>query len=53
VAIDREGRECAELRRWEEHTHPGRQALIPGGVPHSAEAGLAEVISLNIWPPRA
>jgi hypothetical protein len=26
--------------------------LIPGGVPHSAEAGPAEVVTLNVWPPR-
>lgn len=32
---------------------PGQQVLIPGGVPHSAEAGAAEVVTLNVWPPRA
>ncbi len=31
---------------------PGAQVLIPGGVPHSAEAGPAEVVTLNVWPPR-
>jgi quercetin dioxygenase-like cupin family protein len=31
---------------------PGRQVLIPGGVAHSAEAGPAEVVTLNVWPPR-
>ena len=32
---------------------PGRQLLIPGGVAHSAEAGPSEVVTLNVWPPRA
>jgi quercetin dioxygenase-like cupin family protein len=32
---------------------PGRQVLIPGGVTHSAEAGPAQVVTLNVWPPRA
>jgi quercetin dioxygenase-like cupin family protein len=32
---------------------PGRQLLIPGGVAHSAEAGPADVVTLNVWPPRA
>jgi quercetin dioxygenase-like cupin family protein len=32
---------------------PGRHVLIPGGVPHSAEAGPEEVVTLNVWPPRA
>ena len=32
---------------------PGEQLLIPGGVPHSAVAGGAEVVTLNVWPPRA
>jgi quercetin dioxygenase-like cupin family protein len=31
---------------------PGEQLLIPGGVPHSAMAGAAEVVTLNVWPPR-
>jgi quercetin dioxygenase-like cupin family protein len=31
---------------------PGRQLLIPGGAAHSAEAGPAEVVTLNVWPPR-
>jgi unsaturated pyranuronate lyase len=31
---------------------PGAQVLIPGGVPHSAQAGPAEVVTLNVWPPR-
>ena len=31
---------------------PGAQVLIPGGVPHSACAGPAEVVTLNVWPPR-
>jgi quercetin dioxygenase-like cupin family protein len=31
---------------------PGAQALIPGNVPHSAEAGPDEVVTLNVWPPR-
>ncbi len=30
----------------------GEQLLIPGGVPHSATAGAAEVVTLNVWPPR-
>ena len=32
---------------------PGEQVLIPGGVPHSATAGPADVVTLNVWPPRA
>ncbi|MEP6642434.1 MAG: cupin domain-containing protein [Gaiellales bacterium] len=32
---------------------PGEQVLIPGGVPHSATAGSGEVVTLNVWPPRA
>jgi quercetin dioxygenase-like cupin family protein len=32
---------------------PGAQLLIPGGVPHSAQAGPAEVVTLNVWPPRS
>jgi quercetin dioxygenase-like cupin family protein len=31
---------------------PGQQVLIPGGVPHAAEAGPVEVVTLNVWPPR-
>jgi quercetin dioxygenase-like cupin family protein len=31
---------------------PGQQALIPGGLPHAAEVGDAEVSTLNVWPPR-
>jgi len=31
---------------------PGAQVLIPGGVPHSATVGAAEVVTLNVWPPR-
>ena len=31
---------------------PGAQLLIPGGVPHSATAGAAGVVTLNVWPPR-
>jgi quercetin dioxygenase-like cupin family protein len=31
---------------------PGQQVLIPGGVPHSARAGAADVVTLNVWPPR-
>jgi unsaturated pyranuronate lyase len=31
---------------------PGGQVLIPGGVPHSAVAGAAEAVTLNVWPPR-
>src|SRR5205085_12650580 len=30
----------------------GAQVLIPGGVPHAAVAGPAEVVTLNVWPPR-
>lgn len=32
---------------------PGRTALIPGGVPHSARVGAEEAVTLNVWPPRA
>ena len=32
---------------------PGRTALIPGGVPHSARVGAQEAVTLNVWPPRA
>jgi quercetin dioxygenase-like cupin family protein len=31
---------------------PGAQVLIPGDVPHSAQVGAAEVVTLNVWPPR-
>jgi unsaturated pyranuronate lyase len=31
---------------------PGAQVLIPGGVAHSAAAGPAAVVTLNVWPPR-
>jgi quercetin dioxygenase-like cupin family protein len=31
---------------------PGAQVLIPGDIPHSAAAGPAEVVTLNIWRPR-
>jgi quercetin dioxygenase-like cupin family protein len=34
------------------HLRAGEQLLIPGGVPHSATAGAAEVVTLNVWPPR-
>ena len=31
---------------------PGDAWMIPGGVPHSATAGSADVVTLNVWPPR-
>lgn len=45
IAFSIEGREI--------RLAPGQLALIPGGVPHSARAGDAEVVTLNVWPPRS
>ena len=35
------------------HLGPGQTVLVPGGVPHSARVGAEEVVTLNVWPPRA